>query len=420
MLAVDEQFLALCAGLEKECPQLERYLFTGNSECPANMADYEALVSQASPEDFVEHEPDESDLAGLFYTSGTTGGSKGVMLTHRNILANAYHVIIEMGVAADWMWLNSAPMFHLANGGMMFAVTLVGACHCFLPAFEPGALLRAVERYRITQIILIPSMLSAMIQYPGVGDHDISSVRAVLYGASPMPLEVLRQGMRLFRGPFYQAYGLTESSPILTILHPRDHLLDSADPNHRRVSSAGQAIIGVEVRVVDDQDRPVPAGTAGEIVARGANVMKGYWNRPEINRDVLRGGWLHTGDVGALDEHGYLYILDRKKDMIKTGGENVYSPEVESVIYEHPAVLEACVIGTPHEKWGETIKAVVVCKPASPPTERELIDFCRARLTHFKCPTSVDFVDSLPKSGTGKIQKRLVRDRYWNGGEATA
>ena len=356
-------------------------------------------------------EPEESDLAGLFYTSGTTGGPKGAMLTHRNLLANAFTSIIETEGTPDWIWLHSAPMFHLANGAAMYAVTMIGAGHCFIPGFEPEAFLRAVERYRATSTVLVPTMMNLLVNHPALERADTSSLRAMLYGASPMPLDVLRRAMERLPCRFYQGYGMTETSPLLTVLHPEEHVMEGADDAWAPVNSAGRPVGGVEVRVVDDEDRDVGPRQVGEIVARGANVMRGYWNRPEITAEVLRGGWMHTGDMGAFDERGFLYIRDRKKDMIKPGGENVYSPEVEAVLYAHPDVLEVAVIGLPDEKWGERIHAVVVARPGREVSADEIIGFCRERLTRFKCPTSVEFIEALPKSGSGKVQKNVLRQR---------
>jgi len=246
------------------------------------------------------------------------------------------------------------------------------------------------------------------VNHPDFDRYDKSSLRLVMYGASPMPLDLLRRAMEKLPCGFRQGYGLTETSPILTCLAPEDH----QDLESPVACSAGRPVPGVEVRVVDVNDREVPAGEAGEVVARGANIMKGYWKRPEITADVMRGGWFHTGDIGRFDERGYLYILDRKKDMIKPGGENVYSQEVESMVASHPDVLEVAVIGVPDEKWGEAIKAVVVKRPGRELTEQQLIEYCRERMTHFKCPSSVDFLESLPKGGTGKLQKNVLRQRY--------
>jgi len=251
-----------------------------------------------------------------------------------------------------------------------------------------------------------------MVNHPAFDRYDTSSLRMVIYGASPMPLDLLRRAQEKLHCPFAQGYGLTEASPTLTYLGPEDHTLENAGERFAPVKSAGRPVMGVEVRIVDPTDRELPPGEVGEVVARGDNIMKGYWNRPAITADTLRGGWLHTGDMGTFDASGYLYILDRKKDMIKPGGENVYSPEVESMIASHPEVLEVSVIGLPDEKWGEAIKAVVVRRPGSALTEHGLIDYCRERMAHFKCPPSVDFMDVLPKGGTGKVQKTVLRARY--------
>jgi long-chain acyl-CoA synthetase len=249
-------------------------------------------------------------------------------------------------------------------------------------------------------------MITMVLNHPSFADFDLSSLRRILYGASPMPGPLIELAMRrLPHVQFLQAYGMTETSPVLTVLTHEDH-------RGTKLRSAGKPVLGVEVRVVDFNDCDVPTGECGEVIARGANIMKGYWNRPEITDDALRGGWMHTGDLGRFDEDGFLHILDRKKDMIKPGSENVYSPEVESMILGHPAVLEVAVIGIPDEKWGEAIRAVVVCRGDHTLEEMELICWCRERMTHFKCPTSMVVTDALPKGGTGKIQKNVLRERW--------
>jgi long-chain acyl-CoA synthetase len=303
-------------------------------------------------------------------------------------------------------------MFHIADAGAIYALTLCGATHCFIPTFDPAAVLHAVECHRITLILLVPTMINMLVNHPDCSKRDLSSLRRVIYGASPMPLSLLRQAMDALRCEFVQAYGMTEVSPLLTCLPAADHRFDNADAQFTPVKSAGRPVPGVEIRVVDHNDHDLPARQPGEIIARGSNVMKGYWKRHEITAEVLRGGWMHTGDLGAFDEDGFLYILDRKKDMIKTGSENVYSPEVESVLCAHPSVLESAVIGIPDPTWGETIRAVIVKRSDAALCEQELIAWCRDRLTHFKCPTSVVLTDTLPKGGTGKIQKNVLRDRF--------
>lgn len=408
VLVVDDRFAGIPAQLAGKLHQEIRIIRLG--------AEYEELLD-ASPEQVPPSEPAEEDLAGLFYTSGTTGGPKGVMLSHRNICANALHAIVGAGYTEKSVWLHCAPMFHLANGGAMYAMVLLGAAHTFIPGFEPEAYLRAIERFRVTATVLVPTMVNLLVNHPSVDRYDTRSIERLAYGASPMPVDLLRRAVARFGNVFFQGYGLSEAGPLLTTLNAEDHVFENLNETFSPVKSAGRPVLGVEVRVVDVEDRELPPGESGEIIARGDNVMMGYWNRPEISANTLRDGWLHTGDIGAFDERGFLYILDRAKDMVKTGGENVHSPEVESVIYEHPTVLEAAIIGVPDERWGEAIKAVVVVKQGMSLTADELIAFCRERLTHFKCPSSVDFLDSLPKGGTGKIQKNKLRQPYWEGKE---
>ncbi|HYL37431.1 MAG TPA: long-chain-fatty-acid--CoA ligase [Bryobacteraceae bacterium] len=419
ILFVDDKFAGLVPEIRAALPSIERFVYAGSGECPEGLLDWRSVSPANQPESFPE--PDENDVAGLFYTSGTTGGPKGAMLTHRNLYSNAIHSLLPpSSVFVEGKWLHAAPMFHLADVGAIFALTLRGVTHCFLASFDPLGVMQAIERHRITTLVLVPTMINMVVNHPEFSRYDLSSLRRVVYGASPMPLPLLQQAMQQLRCEFVQGYGMTEVSPLLTRLSAEDHRFDNADQQFAPVKSAGKAIMGVEVRVVDHNDRDVPPGQPGEIIARGPNVMKGYWNRPEISAEVLRGGWMHTGDLGVFDEEGFLYILDRKKDMIKPGGENVYSPEVESLLCAHPAVLEAAVIGVPHETWGETIRAVVVLRPGASLSEEELIAWSRERLTHFKCPTSVVFTDALPKGGTGKIQKSVLRERFGAAGGATA
>ena len=316
VLALDDRFASL-----KPDP-LPLLLYTGDKDCPDGMVSYEAAVAAALP--VVEADPKEDEILGLFYTSGTTGGPKGVMLTHRNIFQHAILMGIELAVTHQTVYLNAAPMFHLANGALMFVVTIMGGAHSFLPAFEPEGFLARVQKHRVNVALLVPTMLNLVMNHPAIDKYDVSSLRLFLYGASPMPVELLRRLIKKFGSIFCQAYGMTEASPVMTILRPEDHVFENG-----QVTSAGRPMLGVELKVVDLLDREVKTGEPGEIVARGPTVMKGYWNRPQANVEVLRGGWLHTGDIGAFDAKGFVYILDRKKDMIKTGGENVYSPEVE-------------------------------------------------------------------------------------------
>ncbi len=406
-LIVDERYLDVAREIRASVPSLKQVLYCGVGDCPKGLID---LRTQPPDATVIFEEPDENDLVGLFYTSGTTGGPKGAMLSHRNLYSNAVHCLLPPSfMLPETCFLHAAPMFHLADIGALLALTLTGASHSFLASFDPELLMQAIERYRISAVILVPTMINLLVNHPALSRYDLSSLDRVSYGASPMPLPLLTTAMQKLKCNFSQGYGMTEMSPLATVLLPEDHRLDEG---FTPVSSAGKPILGVEVRVVDVNDVEVPTGEIGEITVRGPNVMQGYWKRPEISAEALRGGWMHTGDMGRFDEEGYLYILDRKKDMVKPGGENVYSPEVESVVCAHPAILEAAVIGVPDPKWGEAIRAVVSLRPGASVTESELIQFCRARLTHFKCPTSVVFTDTLPKGGTGKIQKSVLRERF--------
>ena len=411
VLVVDERFAPMVAAIRAQCPALETIIYAGDGAAPEGMVDYRSGVA-GSPELVEIREPESNDLAGLFYTSGTTGGPKAAMLSHGNLYANASSMLLT-DFPASTVYLHAAPMFHLADIASLYLCVMRGTTHAFVKAFDAEECMKAIMRYKVTSVTLVPTMISLVVNHPKVRAYDLSSVRTMLYGASPMPLTLLRRTMELFpECSFIQAYGMTEMSPVITVLEPDDHRRQWPEGPFNPVISAGRPAPGVEARVVDDQDNDVPVGTPGEVIARGAARMLGYWKRDEVNREVLRGGWMHTGDMGCFDERGFLYIMDRKKDMIKTGGENVYSPEVEAALAGHPAVLEAAVIGLPHEKWGETIRAVVVLRQQASATEEELIQYSRAHLTHFKCPTSVAFADTLPKGGTGKVQKNLLRELY--------
>ncbi len=421
ILFVDDRFASLVPQIRTALPAIEQFVFIGEETRPSELVDWKSLKPSESARRASFPEPDENDVVGLFYTSGTTGGPKGAMLTHRNLYSNAIHSLLPpVSLVCAGRFLHAAPMFHLADAGSIHPLTLSGATHCFIPSFDPEAVLRAIERYRISMLVLVPTMINMTVNHPSLDRYDLSSLRRISYGASPMPLPLLQQALQSFKCEFVQGYGMTEVSPILTLLGPDAHQFEDCERDFAPVKSAGKPVLGVEVRVVDHNDNDVPVGQPGEVIARGPNVMKGYWNRAEINAEVLRGGWMHTGDLGTFDEEGYLYILDRKKDMIKTGGENVFSPEVESILCAHPGVLEAAVIGVPHERWGETIRAVIVTRPDQTLEEAAIIAWCRERLTHFKCPTSAVFTDALPKGGTGKVQKNVLRERFGESGKPKA
>jgi acyl-CoA synthetase (AMP-forming)/AMP-acid ligase II len=372
---------------------------------------YEDLLAGSEPVAFDEQAVAEGDLAGLFYTGGTTGVSKGVMLTHRNLLANAVHAQFAQPMTGDDRYLVMAPMFHAAGSISLLQSVYLGVTQVILDAFHPATMLDLVERERITQTLGVPTMVAAAVEEQLVRPRDVSSLQVFAHGGSPIALEVIRRGAEAFPGTrFNHLYGATETAPLVTGLPDEVALLDSA-----RARSAGQAVMGCEVVIRDPEGQPVAAGQAGEVTIRGANVMAGYWNKPEQTAAALRQGWYWSGDVGRLDDEGYLYLLDRSKDMIISGGENVYCTEVEDALYTHAAVLEATVFGIPSEQWGEAVHAVVVLRPESGPVDAEaLIEHCRDHIAGYKVPRSVAFQsEPLPKSGPGKVLKRELRDPYW-------
>jgi long-chain acyl-CoA synthetase len=308
-------------------------------------------------------------------------------------------------------------MFHLANGAATFAIMTAAGGSVVIPAFEPVATMQAMQDHKVTTALLVPTMVNMMVNHPRVGDFDLSNLEYALYGASPMPEAVVRKAMQVLpQAKFQQAYGQTEAAPVLTLLEPERHVFDG--PLAGKTKSAGRAVPGVEMAIMDENDTEVPRGTVGEICGRGENVMMGYWNQPELTAQTLRNGWLHTGDGGYMDEDGYVYVVDRVKDMIISGGENVYSAEVENAIYQHAAVAECAVIGIPHEKWGEQVHAIVRCKPDTSVDEAGLIAHCHELIAGYKCPRSVEVVtDPLPLSGAGKILKTELRKPYWENQE---
>ncbi len=415
-LFMHREFLPMLSMLKAEVPGIEQYVLCEDGEAEEGTVSYEELLLNAMPVSLVS-QAEENDIAGIFYTGGTTGMPKGVMLTHRNLLSNAYNVALALNYRFDDVYLHAAPMFHLADGASTFAITIVGGTHAHVRSFEPNLVLKTIERQKATSSLLVPTMINMLINTPTIKEYDLSSWRKVLYGASPCPPEVLKKAKSLLPIDFYQGYGLSEASPVLTFLMPFDHVVEGDERLVNRLSSCGQPLPGVEVRCVNALGEDVRVGEVGEIIARGPNVMKGYWNRPEETAATLKDGWLYTGDMATVDEENFFYIVDRKKDMIVTGGENVYSVEVENVIYTHPAVLEAAVVGVPDQKWGEAVHAVVVLKKDASLTEEELVNHCRGFLANYKVPKSVEFAAELPKSGAGKILKRNLRDQYWQGFE---
>ncbi|MGA2883339.1 MAG: AMP-binding protein [Bryobacteraceae bacterium] len=346
-------------------------------------------------------------ILALIYTSGTTGRPKGVMVTHANVLADIHHFNYWMRYTEGAVYLHAAPLFHIADFPAMFAAPAFGASQVTIPKFNPQTFCETVERERVSHTVLVPTMINLLTQFPEAGRYDLSSLDVLAYGGSPMAPELIQRTKELLPwSKLVQVYGLSETG-FLTGLQDREHTQD-------RLLSCGRPCPGIDLRILDEAGEQVEAGKPGELVARGANVMRGYWNNSEETALAFQEGSFRTGDIGYQDSHGYFYILDRLKDMIVTGGENVYSGEVEAIIYAHPAVREAAVFGIPDPKWGELVMACVVPKPGMALTLEELVAHCRQSLASYKIPRRVEFLDTeLPKSGSGKILKRMLRERFW-------
>jgi long-chain acyl-CoA synthetase len=354
-----------------------------------------------------------SDTAVQFYTSGTTGLPKGAELTNANF-EQMFRLwtrswLLKPGVQT----IVCLPMFHIGGAGWALAGLYAGTINHVVREFVPARILDIIQRARIEVILLVPAMILFLMQTPQIRETDLSSLRLIVYGAAPIPADLLRQAMTTFGCGFQQVYGLTETTGAITLLPPEDH--DPSDA--KKLLSCGYAQEEVELRIVGDDGRDLPPGKVGEIAVRSPQVMGGYWKLPDATARAVQGEWFFTGDAGYLDEKGYLYIYDRVKDMIVSGGENIYPAEVEGALFGHPAIADVAVIGVPDERWGETVKAIVVRKADVEVTPGELIDWARARIAGYKLPRSIDFIDALPRNPTGKILKRELRKTYWENKE---
>jgi acyl-CoA synthetase (AMP-forming)/AMP-acid ligase II len=406
ILFADETVLPRLEQIRAEHGGLKHLVWVGEKEGPPGSIAYEDLIAGA------EQVPDArrggDALAGLFYTGGTTGFPKGVMLSHANLVTGALGSAALRFVHPGATFLHAAPMFHLADFAAWTIITLTGGVHVTIPAFNPVAVLEAIQEHKVTDTVLVPAMLQLLVDAPALKDFDIGTLRHIGYGGSPISEALLLRAQAALPGvTFCQAYGQTELSPITTLLLPEEHLSGSA-----RLRSAGRAAPHAEIAIIDGSGLSAPAGEVGQIIARGGHVMAGYWNKPEETAAAVRDGWMYTGDAGYLDAEGYLYVVDRVKDMIISGGENVYSAEVENALARHPAVATCAVIGLPDDKWGERVHAVVVLKSGAAAHAQELRDHAKGLIAGYKCPRSVDFVEALPISSTGKVLKRELRARY--------
>jgi acyl-CoA synthetase (AMP-forming)/AMP-acid ligase II len=408
VLVIDDAFAGLIGDLDAQT-----VIHIGDGPTPAGAISYDALCRDAVP--CTALGGGGEDMAGIFYTGGTTGHPKGVMLCHTGLVATLLAGNLGDEPAEDVAILCVLPMFHLAGAQLAVASAIAGRQLIMQPVFDPGAIIDCIVEDRIDTLSLVPAMWAMLIAHPKAEGADLTSLRNALYGASPMPEGTLRRLIaRLPDARFAQGYGQTETAGICTLLGPEDHDPDGAHAH--RLKSAGQPILFAELRIVDEQGSDLPSGQVGEIAIRSAGNMLGYWNRPEETAATLKDGWIMSGDAGFLDTDGYLFIVDRTKDMIISGGENVYSAETESALSTHPHVLECAVIGVPDEKWGERVHAIVRSAPGASATAEELIAYCKAKIAGYKCPQSIEFREEpFPISATGKVLKRDLRAPYWAG-----
>ena len=410
---VGPELLEVANSLRPRLPKVKNFIsFEGSA--PSMIAHHDLLASHSGQEPDVQ--VDEDDPVCIIYTSGTTGVPRGALYTQRRFIEDSKTLVIDMGLQPGHKRVLITPLFHVAGNTHFRSSLYIGGCNIILKFFDPAATLQIIQNERATHMDFVPTHLVAMLNLPDLNKYDISSMKFLWYGASPMPLEVLKKGMKVFGPIFAQGYGQSESGPAISHLSKEDHnVLDRPEKEQKKLVSAGRPDIGVQVRIVDDEGNDVKPGEVGEIIVWSKHIMVEYWHKPDDTRANIVNGWLHTGDMGYYDEEGYIYIVDRRKDMIISGGENVYPREVEEILYRHPVVLEATVIGIPDPYWVERVHAVVVTKKGASTTAEELIAFCKERIAGYKAPKSVEFVDSLPKNPAGKILKRELREKYWVG-----
>ena len=416
VLFFDSDFLPLVSAMRPHLKSVKHFIpldATVEGNGSTHSAPYEHLLQDAGAGAFHPVAVDENDVAEIFYTSGTTAGPKGVMLTHRNLYLHALSSIIALGIHDTDVQLHTIPLFHVNGWGAPQSLTCVGGTHVMMRRFDPSAVLQLIQQERVTYTSFVPTMAHFLLNHPGLSQYDYSSLRMVVIGgAAPNP-EILARIESAFGCICYAGYGLTETSPILTIATPKGTVHDRSEKERiRRQSMTGWPIVGVGIRIVDEtgNDLPHDGRHIGELIARGDGIMKGYWNNAEETANAIRNGWLFTGDMATMDEEGFVQIVDRKKDLIVSGGENIASLEVETCLYGHEAVFECAVVAIPDEKWGEVPAAFVVLKPGCAATEDQLVEFCRASLAPYKCPKRVRFLEALPKGGTGKVLKRVLRE----------
>ena len=407
ILLVDQHFAKLVDSMPGPVRDHTVYMDEARGHLEAD-----ALIRRSSP--IPDRSGRDGQRAVIFYTGGTTGTSKGVVLSHDNLIDNFLAVSALEPCPRETSYLHAAPMFHLADAFMVFGLTLIAGTHVFVPRFEAAQVVNAIRTHNVNALLLVPTMIGILDQYLRETSQTLDRVYRLAYGASPISETLMLRALAMFpNARIVQLYGQTELSPVATLLTHENHV--GTDGHARRLRSAGRAIPGVELRIVTPQLETLPLGEIGEILVRGPNVMRGYWRKPELTAETIVEGWVRTGDAGYIDGEGFLYLVDRVKDMIVSGGENVYSAEVENALAQHPAVLECAVIGVPDERWGERVHAVLRFRPGSTATEEELVVHCAKWIASYKRPRSFDFTNEpLPLSGAGKILKMELRKPHWS------
>jgi acyl-CoA synthetase (AMP-forming)/AMP-acid ligase II len=409
---VDDAFADLIEPLRQRSSSLSTVVHVGDRPTPAGSLAYEALLraAQVMPDSMRSGR----DLAAVLYTGGTTGQPKGVMLSHENIAINMLAAVAAAPRASEVTALHAAPLFHVGGLSFVFQLGMRLARQVLMPSFDPATALRLIEQEEVVESFMVPTMIQRLLAEPDFGRRNLSSLRTLIYGAAPIGPTLLEQALRaLPEVDFVQAYGQTEAAPVVSVLPAEYHQVTGAHSG--KLGSAGRPISTAEVCIVDAAGTELPAGEVGEVCVRGPTVMLGYWNKPEQTATALRDGWLHSGDGGYLDADGFLYIVDRMKDMIISGGENIYSSEVENALLCHQGVAMCAVIGIPDERWGERVHAVVVRHATSTVNEAELIAHCKTLIASYKSPRSVEFRAELPISAAGKLLKYVLRDPHWKG-----
>ncbi|MFA6209782.1 MAG: long-chain-fatty-acid--CoA ligase [Candidatus Obscuribacterales bacterium] len=423
MLIAHTDFAEQAAHALENLSQIKLVAWLGAGKLPdikTKSVRYEPLLLTEWNKELIDNLATGSDLAQIYYTSGTTGQAKGVMLTHENVAYNALGAVAELGLNDSHCWVHAAPMFHLVDAWAVFALTWVGGKHVFIPYFHADNLLPLLEAEAVTHTALVPTMINALLNSGSLWQYSYNALSTIMTAGSPIAPEIVKQIQEVFSCTYVQFYGMTETSPFLSISLPKSKDLERPKAEILAIrSKTGRPFIGVDLKIVKEDGSEVQRDgiEVGEIIARGPNVTKGYWKNQEATEQAIRNGWIYTGDLAVMDCDGYINVVDRSKDMIISGGENVYSTEVEYVLHEHPAVLECAVFGIPDEKWGELVHATVVFRAGQSPHEEELTDFVRERLARYKVPRHWEFLEELPKTGSGKIKKKELRDKFWLGRE---